>query len=119
MIHLIILVILTSLMCVGLFNAMQFEWRSFAGHPKTVHDIDRGTKAILWWWKYYVLNKINYQLSKPLGNCLRCMASVYGLIPYWWYVGWDFTYLENWAIYPFFVLAVSGLNTIIDQMINE
>lgn len=122
MIHLAILLIFNALICAGLYTAMQFEFMySSFDKKKTPDDIDSKTKGVLWWWKFAVLdaNWMPYWLSKPLGNCLTCMASVYSFVPFWWYVKWNMDIASNWALYPFYILALAGLNRIFDKYLNE
>ena len=109
MINLLILITLNSLLCNGLYNAFQFE-STETGIP------DSKTKGIFWFWKYYILDEINYRVSKPLGNCLTCMASVYSFIPYFGYFGFE---PQAIVFYPGYVLALAGLNNVISKIGNE
>lgn len=124
MIDLFLLLVINSLICVGLYKSWQFEiyksWqfeiksKSIDNDGNYVYEIDDNTKGIFWWYKYYFLDKIPYRLSKPFGNCLTCMASVWGVIPFFYHYG--FTY---WVFYPIYVLALAGLNSIFDKFVNE
>ena len=96
-------------MCVGLYNAMQYE---IDEHGNIV------SKSVLWWWGVFIDRLDGWWIHKPLGGCLRCMASVYSIIPYWWYCGWEFGCVDNWLMYPFYILMVSGANTVLDNMIE-
>ena len=117
MINLLILIILNSLLCAGLYAAFSYEYLP----PKSVGDksVDNDTKGILWFWRFYVLERIPYRLSKPLGNCLTCMASVYSFLPYWYFYRWDFGNFDVVVCYPFYILTLAGINSIIDKYINE
>jgi len=47
------------------------------------------------------------------------MASVYSILPYWFENGWSFDNAANWLFYPFYILALAGLNTIFDKFVND
>ena len=121
MIGLLALAVLNALICAGLFMAMRFEFRfvEASKRKKTNIDIDPKTKGILWWFKFYILDKMPYRLSKPFGNCLVCMASVYSFLPYWYVCDWNFTNFDTLVTYPFYIFAVAGINAIIDNFINN
>ena len=110
-------------MCAGFFQALQFE----LGEIKTNHDgehyqePEEDTKGILWWFKWYILDAswMNYRISKPLGNCLTCMASVYSFVPYWYYYKFNFTDIDALMFYPVYILILAGMNRIIDKFIND
>jgi len=106
-------------MCVGLFKAFQFEYKYCELSQKCEEAVDGDTKAPLWFYKYHFLDKINYRLSKPLGNCLTCMASVYSFFPYWYSIDWDFTNMEKLALYPFYIFILAGMNSYFDKQIND
>lgn len=123
MIQFFILLIINSLICVGLYKSFQFEFKQLkqwsGDSTECLSEIDNDTKSIFWFWKFYVLDRIPYRLSKPLGNCLTCMASVYSFLPYWFYNDFAFTNLSVWFIYPFYILALAGLNSIFDTFMND
>jgi hypothetical protein len=52
-------------------------------------------------------------VCNPVFNCLKCMASVWGTLAWfgYWHGGFNFSF-------PVFILAVAGLNTIIDGVIS-
>ena len=112
MTYLLILGLINSLICNGLYNAWQFEYSG-------LNEIDNKTKGVLWFYKFHFLDVINYRLSKPLGNCLTCMGSVFSFLPYWWHNSFDFTNFDALVIYPFYLLMVVGMNGIIDKLTNE
>ena len=107
-----VLVSLNSIMCVGLYKAMYFEIDQ-NGKP------DNDTKNILWFWKYYFVDKLPVRLGKPFGGCLTCMASVFSFVPYWWFNCWNFSTFECWIFYPFYIFTLAGANTIFDKIVNE
>lgn len=123
MINLFLLLVINSLICVGLYKAMQFEFSEQYDIDKNgerIYLIDNNTKGILWWYKCYFLDEIPYRISKPFGNCLTCMASVFSFVPYWfWYCEFNFLSPFNWVFYPFYIFALAGLNTIADKFVNE
>ena len=123
MINVILLIILNSLIICGLYKSFQFELGQ-ARHNldgEIEKTIDNKTKSIFWFWKYYILDAdwMPYRLSKPLGNCMICMASIYSFLPYWMYYRFDFTNFDALIFYPFYILALAGLNAIFDKFINE
>lgn len=116
MINLFLLLIINSFICLGLYRSWQFEVKSqsIGECGETLYEIDEDTKGILWRYKFDFLDEIPYRLSKPFGNCLTCMASIFGAAPFFYYYG--FTY---WLFYPIYVIALAGLNSILDKFINE
>lgn len=116
------LILINSLICVGLYKSFQFEYGATkyddTGEGSFYNAVEEDTKGIFWWWKFYVLDKINYRVSKPLGNCLTCMASVYSVVPYFAYYYDSFTW-DVLVLYPFYILAVAGLNSIFAKILEE
>ena len=108
MINVLIHITLNSLLCNGLYNAMQYELDE-NGEP------DEKTKGILWGFKYFILDAswMNYRVSKPFGNCLTCMASVYSFMPYFGFYGFT---PESIILWPFYVLTLAGMNNIISKI---
>lgn len=49
-------------------------------------------------------------LKYPVYECPVCMASFHSFIPYW--IVNDFT-LQSVIIYPFYILALAGLNALV------
>jgi len=107
MLDLLILLSFNSLLCLGFWNACLYIKKE---------DIYTGVeeiKGVLWrlekfggdnWW------------YKPIGGCLPCMASLHSIYPYW-----TFMYATNalninaLLFYPVYILALSGLNYLIDR----
>ncbi len=54
-------------------------------------------------------------IFKPLVGCPTCMSSVHSTYFYWFFQEWT---LENLYLYPFYVLALAGLNSIIHKYID-
>lgn len=121
MVNLLILIILNSFIIVGLYKSFQFEFHFDQLTQRQSLLIDNKSKSILWWWKYYILDAdwMPYRLSKPLGNCMICMASVYSFLPYWMYYRFDFINFDALILYPFYILALAGVNSVFDKIVNE
>ena len=85
-------IFLTSLWCVGFWNAFN-EGMIFE-------------KADL-----FLKNYLPVYIYKPTVGCVRCMASVHGVISYLIFCGFD------WKIIPF-VVCVSGLNVILSYFLD-
>lgn len=51
--------------------------------------------------------------AKPLFSCIACMASLWGTLFYWGLLGGN-----NWREWALFVLALSGLNTLLRLAID-
>ena len=121
MMNLFILAVCNALICVGLYRSFLFEYGPVSANldGDFTREIDNDTKSIFWFWKFYVLDKLPYRLSKPLGNCLTCMASVYSFLPYWYCCNWNFTNFDYLITYPFYILIVAGLNGLADNYLNE
>lgn len=116
MINVVILLVLNGLFCAGVYSALNFEYDE-KGLP------DECTKGIFWWFKFSILDTMNCRVSKPLGNCLTCMASVFSIIPYWFSVyfeviKFDFFTFDELLFYPAYIFTLAGFNRLIDTFIN-
>ena len=117
MTDLFILLIINALICIGLYKSWQFEYSATKMiKGKFCHGIDNNTKGVFWFYKFYFLDRIPYRLSKPLGNCATCMASVFSVLPYWF--TYDHSHPSSWLIYPFYILALAGLNSIFSKFVE-
>lgn len=101
MLELLILLSFNSLACLGFWNAC-------------LYDKKRKLKGVLWRLEKWGENKWYY---KPIGGCLPCMASLHSILPYWGYM-YSTGALNEHALlfYPVYILALSGLNVIIEDI---
>lgn len=84
-----------------MFDEDPEQWRA-KGKPKQ--------PMILWWVRWYG-SYLPYQFRKPIYFCLPCMASIWS-IP-------AFVYLDLPILaYPFFALAVCGMNSLVRYNLN-
>lgn len=68
----------------------------------------------------HVLSGLPPSLRKPLGTCPTCMASIYGSSFYWLAIWLNWVQIEHSLVmWPFYVLAVAGLNKIIIELIYD
>jgi len=120
MINLLILLVFNSLLCFGFWNACLYI-------PKKIEKnfsrtdcwncfkvVQEEVKGVLWFVEEWAKDKWFY---KPLCGCLPCMASLHSVYPYWIYVyigGKD--PLIMLLFYPVYILALSGLNYLIDSI---
>lgn len=99
MIEILILLFFNSALCFGFWNACYYKTKN--------------TKGVLWFIDKWAKGK---WFHKPLCDCLPCMASFHSIYPYW-----TFMYaigalnLHSLLFYPVYVLALSGLNFLIDR----
>ena len=122
MISLLSLIILNSLVCLGFYKAIQFEYKYIQPVPVSKGargKIDEDSKNILWWYKRYFLDNLPVRVAKPLGGCLVCMASVFSFVPYWAYDRCDFTNPQAWFIYILYIFALAGANSILYRLTEE
>jgi hypothetical protein len=113
MIQHIELVPITSLTCVCIHAAIW--WPGMIGHP-----IRLIYRALVWWLigqcpaysktQGRIYNIAAY-LIKPFYACLFCMASVWTLVMWYWYVG-----TITWDVVPV-LLLVGGCNALLDTFI--
>jgi hypothetical protein len=112
MIDLLILLGLNSALCFGVWNACLYEqtdrleWDGYKYNK--IYN-----KGVLWFIDKWAKDKWFY---KPLCGCLPCMASLHSIYPYWMYMfisnNLDYKAL---MIYPVYILALSGVNYLIDR----
>jgi len=115
LLSLILLLVVNSLIIIGLYHVVNFEVEEGYGYDQDTFEMKREYtkthKMILWWVKYWGDKYINEFWSKSLYDCVVCMASVHSLYVYWYFYSFD---LEALMIYPFYILALAGLNSILN-----
>lgn len=109
----LILAIMNSLVCTGVYVAAKFDNSDvFDDDPDRYRSMSISHKMILWWIRYYG-SYLPEMWRKPLYLCLPCMASVWS-IPVWSfftvYMGFGIESVGLWILY---VMAVAGLNKIV------
>jgi hypothetical protein len=114
MIDLILLLIINSLVCFGFWNACLYipeviKKTEYHKCAKCFEVVEEEQKGVLWFIEKWAKDKWFY---KPLCGCLPCMASFHSSYVYWAFQ--PFT-LESLIIYPVYILALSGLNYLIES----
>lgn len=130
MFNILILLIINSLICRGFWHSCDFtaaeqfdeltpRKRRIAHREQqsgiaTKHDwINPPRKMIFWWLRYYGGQWLPKAITKPLYECLTCMASIHSILPF---VAFGVAYghdMWQWLIiWPLYVLALAGLNAI-------
>lgn len=130
MFDILILLAINSFVCLGFWHscdftaAEQFDELSprerRIAHRKTQsgitvsHDwINPPRKMIFWWLRYYGGQYLPKIITKPLYECVTCMASVHSIIPFTIYGIWADFGVVWWIIWPIYVLALAGINSYI------
>ncbi len=54
-------------------------------------------------------------LFKPFIGCPTCMASVHSTYFYWFFQEWS---IQNLYVYPFYVIALAGLNALLHKYLE-
>ncbi len=118
MLDLLILLLMNSALCFGFWNACYYEkltglLRSECSGGRCHEFNDEDVKGVLWFVDKWAKDKWFY---KPLCGCLPCMASFHSIYPYIVYVMYaDYNILQYALFYPVYVLALSGVNYLIDR----
>ena len=112
MIDIAILLLINSALCFGFWNACLYENTGeiiyIKGEINYVYN-----KGVLWRLDKWAKDKWFY---KPLCGCLPCMASLHSIYPYWIYVLYaDVSIIQYALFYPVYILALSGVNYLIDR----
>lgn len=120
MIELLILLLLNSALIFGFHHATTYDgYEADDLGELLVTDPDTHEwQNVLWWFRYY-LHPLPMWLKKPLFICENCMASVHSFIPYTLFIfesGYPDFYMLLW---PGYVLALSGINSIIGKFIHN
>ena len=112
MIELLVILLFNSLVCFGFWNACLYENTGEIDYiDNKIHH--RYNKGVLWRLDKWAKDKWFY---KPLCGCVPCMASIHSTYVYWafMYVSDEIT-VSALMIYPVYILALSGLNYLIDR----
>ena len=118
MIDILILILINSALCFGFWNACLYvKEKTCIGKseaPECYPIIQEEQKGALWFIEKYSNGKWFY---KPLCGCLPCMASLHSIYPYWTYMYFtDNLTIGALIFYPVYVLALSGVNYLIDRI---
>ena len=109
MIDLLILLLINSLVCFGFWNACLYERMPDKWNDLKSIVVENYNKGVLWFVEKLSKDKWFY---KPLCGCLPCMASIHSAYVYW--VFQPFT-LQSLYVYPVYIIALSGLNYLIEN----
>ena len=108
----------TELAIIGLNKATSFDYCHSLEQGQTYCDkrnIDSNSKFVLWFLRYWSDRAFGQFMTKPLFSCIPCMSSVWGSLAWWAYHGLTMEALAGW---PVFVLALTGIGTIISKYIH-
>lgn len=110
----ITLLVINSLVCLGFWNACLYETKQVYNNNSSKWETEE-TKGVLWFIEKWAKGKWFY---KPLCGCLPCMASFHSTYVYWAYI-YIIGYISLNALlfYPIYILALSGLNYIVNEVI--
>ena len=102
----------------GFYQACIYEPAKDAVNIGSENDYSTSTpenKGLLWFIEKWAQDKWFYN---PLCGCMKCMASFHSIYPYWtfMYVTGNVTWAYL-AIFPIYVLALSGLNYILNEKV--
>lgn len=119
------LIVINSLICIGFYKACRFSEadsydaiglegrRIWEGMP------DKSGRMFLWWVRYYIGKVVSDFWAKPIYSCPPCMASLHTILPFTGYAIWlGISPVTALVVWPFYALAVSGLNTLIIHTIE-
>lgn len=114
MLDILILAILNSFFCTGIYVATQFtNSDQFDDHPDVFRNQPIKGKMLLWWIRYYGSYLPEF-FRKPIYLCLPCMASIWS-VPFWSifciYIGLN--PIESISLWFLYVGSVCGINTLI------
>jgi len=120
MIDLLILMLINSFVCFGFWNACLYEVEKvkvetgyLENFKKQYRYEDKEIKGVLWRLEKWGKDKFIY---KAIGGCLPCMASLHSIFPYWAYMySTNAINLNALLFYPVYVLALSGVNFLIEN----
>ena len=118
LLSILLMLLLNSLFIIGLHNAARFEF-----HPLGIKDcqgadqygVMNDSKMLLWKLRYTAEKKLGLFYSKPLFSCPPCMASIWGTVFYFSYIGFSITSI---LMLPSYIFALSGLTLFIHSKIN-
>ena len=113
MIELAILLAFNSLLCFGFWNACYYQERKMIKSEYYCFEEQEEIKGVLWFIDKWASK---YWFYKPLCGCLPCMASFHSIYPYWTYMyATNCINIHSILFYPVYILALSGLNYLINQ----
>ena len=113
MLDLLILILINSALCFGFWNACLYEKEDLKFSPDDRKFIPIYSKGVLWRLEKFGKGKFWY---KPIGGCLPCMASLHSIYPYWTYMySTNALNIDAVLFYPVYILALSGVNYLIDR----
>jgi hypothetical protein len=110
MIDILYLLLFNSLLIWGLYLASDYDYNDNTGLFYS--------KGILWWIAFYTRNWV-WWVRNPLIACTGCMASVHGSYVFITYLYLNDYPIEGLYLYPFYVLALSGMNHVVGKFINQ
>lgn len=102
--------IITSLSIIGFYYSTYYELDS-EGNPTE--------KAFLWFVRFYGVKLLGQKWSKPVVNCPKCMASVWGFLFFIFVFHHNIGSLDNCIYIAIFILMVSAVNNIIHKFIES
>ena len=118
MIDILILLLINSALCFGFWNACYYELSPGGIEIGSEYDLEKKpteSKGVLWFIEKWASK---YWFHKPICGCLPCMASFHSIYPYWTYMyAANCINLNAILFYPVYILALSGLNYIINEKI--
>ena len=106
MIELFLIALFNTCIIFGINKVTSFEYC----HPEDLNNsycdeygIDKDSKMVGWWLRYYSLKVFGEYWSKPLFTCPPCMASVHGT--------WVYLLMSpmGWQMLPVYLLFLCGL----------
>lgn len=116
MLDLAILLLFNSALCFGFWNACLYEVKDGGIQIGSEYELELKKieiKGVLWRLEKWASNKWFY---KPLCGCISCMASLHSIYPYWTYMcATNSINLNAVLFYPVYILALSGLNYLIER----
>jgi hypothetical protein len=115
MFELLLLGLINALVIFGVNKATFFEYCYVDDRGKSFCDkygIDKDSKMVLWFIRYWLLKTVGEFWSKPICTCPPCMASVWGTVVYWFAVPMD---IHTAMIWPLYILMLSGLVALINS----
>jgi len=114
MIELTLLIFLNSLLIVGFYHATTYD-----GYE--MHEVGATPpmewRNIFWWVRYYG-QSLPIWLQKPIFRCENCMSSFHGSYVFITYLYLNDHPIEGLYLYPFYVLALSGMNSLVGKYIS-
>jgi len=112
MITLLLLLLFNSLVCLGFYQACVYEDATRQVDKGGFLNVETYKEKGLLWFIPYSFNTAPWWIRKPIYECLPCMASAHSYV-YWIFM--DPT-TKNLMVYPVYILALAGMNLILDQI---